>query len=74
MTNLQFSPETLDRGALLKALRAFRNGDFSVRLPLDLVGVDGEIAEAFNDAVEMSDSIAEEFARIRGHGRDASNR
>ena len=65
MTNLQFSPETLDRGALLKALRAFRNGDFSVRLPLDLVGVDGEIAEAFNDAVEMSDSIAEEFARIR---------
>jgi len=55
MTNLQFSPETLDRGALLKALRAFRNGDFSVRLPLDLVGVDGEIAEAFNDAVEMNE-------------------
>jgi len=65
MTNLQFSPETLDRGALLKALRAFRNGDFSVRLPLDLVGIDGEIAEAFNDAVEMNESIAEEFARIR---------
>jgi len=65
MTNLQFTSEILDRGRLLKVLRAFRNGDFSVRLPLDLVGIDGEIAEAFNDAVEMNESIAEEFARIR---------
>src|SRR5689334_9040336 len=65
MTNLQFSPETLDRGALLKALRSFKKGDFSVRLPLDLVGIDGEIADAFNDAVEMNETIVEEFARIR---------
>ena len=65
MTNLQFSPETLDRGALLKVLRAFRNGDFSARLPMDLTGIDGEIAEAFNDAVEMNETIAEEFARVR---------
>ena len=65
MTNLQFSPETLDRGALLKALRAFRNGDFSARLPMDLTGIDGEIAEAFNDAVEMNETMAEEFSRVR---------
>src|SRR5947207_1925485 len=64
MTNLQFSPEMLDRGALLKALRALRKGEFSVRMPMDLVGIDGEIAQAFNDVVEINEMIAEEFARI----------
>ena len=39
----------LDRGELLKALRAFKRGDFSVRMPLDLTGIDGEIAQAFAD-------------------------
>src|SRR3989441_1272491 len=64
MTSLQFSPAMLDRGALLKALRALRKGEFSVRMPMDLVGVDGEIAQAFNDVVEINEMIAEEFARI----------
>src|SRR5438309_216770 len=64
MTNLQFSPEMLDRGALLKALRALRKGEFSVRMPMDLVGIDGEIAQAFNDVVEINEMIAGEFARI----------
>src|SRR5438445_220792 len=64
MTNLQFSPEMLDRGGLLKALRALRKGEFSVRMPMDLVGIDGEMAQAFNDIVEINEMIAGEFARI----------
>src|SRR5467141_481694 len=64
MTSLQFAPAALDHGALLKALRALRKGEFSVRLPMDLVGIEGEIAQAFNDVVEMNEMIAEEFARI----------
>src|SRR5437879_2316836 len=68
MTNLQFSPEMLDRGALLKALRALRKGEFSVRMPMDLVGIDGEIAQAFNDVVEINEMIAKEFARIGNEG------
>src|SRR6267378_234398 len=64
MTNLEFSPAMLDRGALLKALRALRKGEFSVRMPMDLIGVDGEIAQAFNDVVEINEMIAEELARI----------
>src|SRR5213593_346749 len=64
ITNLQFSPEMLDRGALLKALRALRKGEFSVRMPMDLVGIDGEIAQAFNDVVEINAMFAEEFIRI----------
>ncbi|HKA42954.1 MAG TPA: HAMP domain-containing protein, partial [Burkholderiales bacterium] len=65
MTDLRFSPAVVDQRELLKALRAFRKGDFSVRMPLDLVGIDGEIAAAFNDVVEMNEMFAEEFARIR---------
>jgi len=65
MTDLQFAPEILDRGAMLSALRAFKKGDFSVRMPMDLTGIDGEIAQAFNDVVEMNERIADEFARIR---------
>jgi len=49
---------------LLAALRAFRRGDFSVRLPKGLTGVGGEIAEAFNDVVELNDRMTKEFERL----------
>ncbi|TMH22359.1 MAG: histidine kinase, partial [Betaproteobacteria bacterium] len=65
MTNLQFIPDVLDRKSLLSALRAFKRGDFSVRLPMDLIGIDGEIAQAFNDVVEVNEKVTDEFARIR---------
>src|SRR5687767_13431408 len=54
----------LDRGELLKALRMYKRGDFSVRMPLNLTGIDGEIAEAFNDVVEMNEALAAEIARV----------
>src|SRR5215216_4449298 len=54
----------LDRGELLKSLRAFRRGDFSVRMPMNLTGIDGEIAQAFNDVVELEEVKATEIARV----------
>src|SRR5258705_11297825 len=54
----------LDRGELLKALRAFKRGDFSVRMPPNPTGVDGEIAQAFNDVVELEEAKAAEIARV----------
>src|SRR5438445_6255395 len=54
----------LDRGELLKALRQFKRGDFSVRMPMNLTGVDGEIAEAFNDVVELEEAKSAEIARV----------
>ena len=54
----------LDRGELLKALRQFKRGDFSVRMPLNLTGIDGEIAQAFNDVVELEEAKAAEIARV----------
>jgi HAMP domain-containing protein/signal transduction histidine kinase/CheY-like chemotaxis protein len=55
---------SLPDAQLLAALRAFRRGDFSVRLPRDLTGVEGEIAEAFNDVVELNDRMTREFDRL----------
>ena len=54
----------LDRGELLKSLRAFKRGDFSVRMPLNLTGIDGEIAQTFNDVVELEEAKAAEIARV----------
>ena len=49
---------TLDRVALLNALNAVREGDFSVRLPPDWEGVDGKIADAFNAIVSTNAKLA----------------
>ncbi|HWH48640.1 MAG TPA: HAMP domain-containing protein, partial [Burkholderiales bacterium] len=67
MTDLQIprQREVFDYREILRALRAFKRGDFSVRMPPGLTGIDGEIAEAFNDIVQMNEAMAGEFARIR---------
>ncbi len=36
---------------ILTAFVAFRDGDFSVRLPADWPGIDGRIAETFNQTI-----------------------
>ena len=54
----------LDRHRLLAALRLLRKGDFSVRLPYGLTGVDGEICDAFNDVVELNEQMTKEFERL----------
>jgi HAMP domain-containing protein/signal transduction histidine kinase/CheY-like chemotaxis protein len=56
--------DAIDTGELLAALRAFRRGDFSVRLPRGSRGINGEIAEAFNDVVELNDRMTREFERL----------
>ena len=57
--------ETLiDQRLLLGALRANQNGDFYVRLPLDLTGMAGEIAEAFNNIADLQVRTSKEFQRI----------
>ena len=58
------APRELDRKTLLAALLAFRKGDFSVRLPIDLDGIDGKIADAFNDVIELNERMADELERL----------
>ncbi len=47
---------TLERGELLRALRAFQRGDFSVRIPRKMMGLDGEIGSI--EAGKEADLIA----------------
>ncbi|HSA55020.1 MAG TPA: HAMP domain-containing protein, partial [Gemmatimonadaceae bacterium] len=49
---------------LLMAMLGFRDGDFSVRLPSDLTGMQGKIADAFNDIAAVSERRARETARV----------
>jgi HAMP domain-containing protein len=62
--NLQPPRDFIDRRQLVSALRALRRGDFSVRLPEEVDGVDGEIATLFIEVVGMNEAITKEFDRL----------
>ena len=64
-------PDQLDRRELLGALRAFRRGNFEVRIREDLTGIDGQIADCFNEIVTMVKSIKDESNDVcNAVGRD----
>ena len=48
MTNEQSSPAL---GMILAALQTMRDGDFSVRLPVLWTGLEGKIADTFNEII-----------------------
>ncbi|MBZ5579490.1 MAG: HAMP domain-containing protein [Acidobacteriia bacterium] len=56
--------DVLDARTLLNTLVAFRDGDFSVRLPVDQTGIAGKIADTLNDIFKLNQSMADEFERI----------
>ncbi|WP_373653867.1 HAMP domain-containing protein [Schlesneria sp. DSM 10557] len=48
----------------MQAMVAFRDGDFTVRLPSDWLGTEARIAEAFNQTIAQKQRIAFEVARL----------
>ncbi len=62
--NIQAPRDFIDRRKLVSALRALRRGDFSIRLPEDADGVDGEIASLFNEVVTLNEEMTQEFERL----------
>ena len=62
--NIQPQRDFIDRRQLVSALRALRRGDFSVRLPEAVDGIDAEIASLFNEVVGMNEAITQEFERL----------
>src|SRR5258706_9052211 len=64
------SMETRSR-RMLATMVAFRDGNFSVRLPSDWEGIDGQIAAAFNQALSHEDQPSREVERLsRTVGRE----
>jgi hypothetical protein len=49
---------------ILASLQTMRDGDFSVRLPVAWVGVEGKIADIFNDIVAANEQMAAELNRV----------
>ena len=49
---------------LLAAMVEFRDGNFNAKMPTDLVGISGKIADVFNDVVTVSHRQANEVSRV----------
>ncbi|HEX6275473.1 MAG TPA: HAMP domain-containing protein, partial [Polyangiaceae bacterium] len=50
--------------SLLEAMARFRDGDFSSRMPAGLTGVEGKIADVFNDVLAVSARRTAEASRV----------
>ncbi|RYY74923.1 MAG: response regulator [Gammaproteobacteria bacterium] len=56
-TTLELDNE-LDAKALLHVLTALKKGDFSARMPADLTGMAGKIADTLNDIIESNELLS----------------
>ncbi|HWD19371.1 MAG TPA: HAMP domain-containing protein [Verrucomicrobiae bacterium] len=57
-------PSSLDVRLLLRTLLAARDGDFSVRLPSDVAGVEGKVSDVFNEIMMSNQIMAQELERM----------
>jgi HAMP domain-containing protein/CheY-like chemotaxis protein/signal transduction histidine kinase len=55
---------TFELHDLLHALQAMRAGDFSVRLAGDHLGIEGKIADTFNEIVSTNQRMAQQLERV----------
>ena len=53
-----------DLAIILASLQTMREGDFSVRLPVAWTGLQGKIADTFNDIIAANERIAGELKRV----------
>src|SRR5262249_47262655 len=55
--------EGFERNLLAMLLR-FKSGDFTARMPATITGIEGKIADTFNDILAMSERRSSEIARV----------
>src|SRR5262245_10940194 len=60
--NANGKPDPLED--LLRALQAMRSGDFSVRMTGDHLGIEGKIADTFNEIVAANQRMAQQLERV----------
>jgi len=56
--------KSTDLALILAGLQTMRDGDFSVRLPVSWVGLEGKIADTFNDIVAANEQMSRELNRV----------
>ncbi len=57
-------PAAAGLSAILASLQTMRDGDFSVRLPGSWTGLEGKIADTFNEIVAANQQMAQELNRV----------
>jgi hypothetical protein len=62
--NGQQNGKTDPQHLLLQALQAMRSGDFSVRMTGDHLGIEGKIADTFNEIVAANQRMAQQLERV----------
>src|ERR1700757_4235766 len=50
---------------LLAVLKAVSEGDFSIRLPADMTGLDGKVADTFNQVASQMERFGDNVSRLR---------
>jgi HAMP domain-containing protein/signal transduction histidine kinase/CheY-like chemotaxis protein len=55
--------DILDDRELLNVLTEVRNGNFTVRMPIDKVGVSGKICDMLNDIISLNERMILEFTK-----------
>ncbi len=55
----------LDSRELLKVLTEVRSGNFSVRMPIDKIGVSGKICDVLNEIISLNENLVEELNQAR---------
>ena len=54
-----------DKQLLQQVLSDLKQGDFFAKLPVDWTGLDGKIADTFNEIVDLNQHLARELERLR---------
>jgi HAMP domain-containing protein/CheY-like chemotaxis protein/signal transduction histidine kinase len=58
------TPGVADLSVILASLQTMRDGDFSVRLPGAWTGMEGKIADTFNEIAAANQQMAQELKRV----------
>src|SRR4051812_19020304 len=53
--------QELNGRELLRVLSEVKNGNFNVRMPIDLLGIDGKICDTLNDIIYLNEKLMEEL-------------
>ena len=58
------STDIIDANLLLTTLTAFKEGDFSIRMPIDRTDLTGKIYDTLNDVLRLINRLANELTWI----------
>jgi hypothetical protein len=64
VANGNHGDSALDVRLILNALITLKKGDFSVRLPMEWIGVAGKVADTFNDVADQMEHSTGDLSRI----------